>query len=126
MIKRDAYPYQFDETACKTKCNGLCCKEEGYVYLSETEIESIAGYLKIDKEQFLKLYTKKVFYKKKTALVDLHINGEIRCVFLDDNNRCEIYPVRPKQCREFPFWPHLKNKKKETLKKLCPGIEYAD
>jgi len=26
-----------------------------------------------------------------------------RCVFLDDLNRCSIYPIRPLVCRRFPF-----------------------
>ena len=73
------------------------------------------------RERFLKLYTKKVEYGKKIALIDLKIGQETRCVFLDDRNMCEIYPVRPRQCREFPFWKDLK----KEFKKLCPGIIYA-
>lgn len=126
MIKKEGFDFIFDETACQKKCKALCCKGNGYVFLSNKEINEIADYLNIDRETFLKLYTKKAIYGKRIALVDLRINGETRCVFLDDNDRCEIYEKRPKQCRDFPFWKHLSKKPKEELKKLCPGIVYAD
>jgi len=33
---------------------------------------------------------------------------EERCVFLEpQTNRCAVYPVRPSQCRTFPFWRDL-------------------
>ncbi len=125
MIKVKGFEYMFDEGACK-KCGALCCKGEGYVILSEDEIESISNYLKITVDKFVRLYTKKVEYGKKDALVDLKIAGETRCVFLNADNKCEIYAVRPKQCRTFPFWKNLKNKNIKELQRLCPGVVCAD
>lgn len=47
-------------------------------------------------------------------------NGD--CVFFDD--RCTIYPVRPTQCKTYPFW--FKNlRSEEAWRKTaaeCPGI----
>ena len=126
MLEKEGYPYKFDENACKTKCKALCCVGEGFVFLDEDEIKSIAQYLNLDTEIFLKLYTKKALYGHRIVLTDLKIGGQLKCVFLDSDNKCEIYPTRPKQCRAFPFWEHLKNRKKEELEKLCPGIIYAD
>ncbi len=126
MLEKKGYPYKFDENACKIKCKALCCVGEGFVFLDKDEIKSIAQYLNLDTETFKKLYTKKAVYGHKTVLIDLKIKGRLQCVFLDSDNKCEVYPVRPKQCRAFPFWEHLKNRKKDELKKLCPGIVYAD
>ena len=47
-------------------------------------------------------------------------NGD--CVFYDKG--CKIYPVRPTQCRTFPFWPEIV--KSPTSWKIaateCPGM----
>jgi len=119
MIKQKSFDFCFDETACKT-CKGKCCIGDGYVFLTDEDIENISEFLSIKREEFLKLYTRKV--NNRIALIDLVIKNEKRCVFLDDNYRCEIYPKRPKQCRDFPFWKSLKNKSLDEVKKLCPGI----
>ncbi len=119
MSKEDGFSFCFDKSACKI-CKGKCCIGEGYVFLTDEDIEGISNFLSLKKEEFLKLYTRKV--NGKTTLIDLAVKNEIRCVFLDDNYRCEIYTKRPKQCRDFPFWESLKNKSFDEVKKLCPGI----
>ncbi|MGI0406107.1 YkgJ family cysteine cluster protein [Helicobacter himalayensis] len=51
------------------------------------------------------------------------ING-IECIFFE-NGKCAIYPVRPKQCRDFPFWEShkiLDADSKEALELECKGI----
>ena len=30
-----------------------------------------------------------------------HVNG--KCIFLDENRKCGIYPIRPLMCKRFPF-----------------------
>ena len=119
MIKKEGFSFCFDENACKT-CKGKCCIGEGYVFLTDEDIEGISNFLSLKKKEFLRLYTRKV--NGRIALIDLVIKNEKRCVFLDDNYRCEIYPKRPKQCRDFPFWESLKDKSFDDVKKLCPGI----
>ena len=37
-----------------------------------------------------------------------------RCVFLGANGQCRVYPVRPVQCRTYPFWPEV----------LCSGTAW--
>ena len=46
------------------------------------------------------------------------------CRFLDEKNGCTIYPVRPMQCRTFPFWAsHFDSPEDlEFLKADCPGV----
>ncbi len=45
-----------------------------------------------------------------------------RCLFYDDG--CSIYPVRPDQCKTYPFWfENLRSVKKwRRLSRECPGI----
>ncbi len=50
-------------------------------------------------------------------------NG-IECIFFE-NGKCAIYPVRPKQCRDFPFWESHKILDADSKKALvleCKGI----
>lgn len=49
-------------------------------------------------------------------------NGD--CTFFDPETRgCRIYPVRPKQCRTWPFWnSHLESPEAwEAVCEECPG-----
>ena len=49
------------------------------------------------------------------------------CPFLE-GSRCGIYPVRPVQCRTFPFWSeNLSNRRSWTrLRRFCPGIDKGE
>lgn len=103
---------------CQSECSACCTLEGGYVYLNDEESASIASYLQVDKQDFLSSLTHEI--DGKTALLDGE-NGA--CVFLEDG-RCLIYPVRPLQCRTFPFWPeNLKDAASwQATKALCPGL----
>ncbi len=105
-----------------TQC-GNCCKNHGdyeYVYITEPEIRAIAGHLGLARKAFLDAYC----VKEPGEFVSLRMD-QPACPFLGDDNRCEIYPVRPKQCATWPFWEE--NLKRSTwegpVKECCPGID---
>lgn len=103
---------------CKKCCN-CCTGFPGYVWLNKKEIENIHKFLKISKEEFLKKYTRHIFTKISLK----EILPSYDCIFLKDK-KCQIYEVRPKQCRTYPFWPqNLKSKQawKDLVEKNCPG-----
>ncbi|MGR3973330.1 MAG: YkgJ family cysteine cluster protein [Candidatus Rhabdochlamydia sp.] len=82
-----------------TGCGQCCSKEPGYVWISPEEIQEMAKYLHLSEEEFRQNYTRSVFGR-------ISLNEDRRnydCVFLK-NNQCQIYPVRPKQCKTFPWW----------------------
>jgi uncharacterized protein len=103
---------------CQEDCSNCCKVSGGFVVVRDVEIEPIAKYLKLSADVFLKKYTREE--GKYTCLVDRE--GE-DCIFLKDD-KCSIYPVRPIQCRTFPFWPqNLKTEKRWILiEDECPGI----
>jgi Fe-S-cluster containining protein len=117
--KHIGFDYCFIDNYCKI-CKGYCCRGEGYVFLTQSDIEGIAAYLNLEKEQFLKTYTRK-FYDK-IALANIKVNGEYVCCFLDKEGLCEIYTKRPLQCRTFPFWDSMKELSLKELNQLCPAI----
>ena len=105
--------------AC-TQC-GNCCRNHGayaYVYLAEADVRAIARHLKLSRARFLERYC-----KREDGWVTLRMDAPA-CPFLQADNRCGIYPVRPKQCATWPFW--VENLKRAAwegpVKDCCPGI----
>jgi len=122
LMNEVGYDYSFDPNACES-CGGNCCTgESGYIYLNQNEIEAIAQHLELPLGVFKEEYLLKNGYKfsiKERKFGDSH-----DCLFFDREIKgCGIYPVRPIQCRTFPFWPYFKTHKDE-LEAECPGISF--
>lgn len=103
---------------CQENCSNCCKLPGGFVYLSEKETADIADYLDVRENLFLQWFTRII--DDKLCLVD---GGNEYCVFLEDN-KCSVYPVRPQQCRAYPFWrENLKSKARwRQTSEQCPGI----
>ncbi|MBJ7449113.1 MAG: YkgJ family cysteine cluster protein [Parachlamydiales bacterium] len=103
-----------------TGCGKCCTGSPGYVFLKEHEIDVIAEYLGLSLEEFGRKYLRQIghLYSLK------EIGKENDCIFLKDN-KCQIYPVRPTQCKTFPFWPRVLKDKKSWLETAneCEGID---
>jgi Fe-S-cluster containining protein len=94
------------------------------VWLSEEEAIQMAKHLGISEKEFLKKYTRLV--SGKLALLEKRKDAETYdCIFLKDK-QCMIYPVRPKQCQTFPWWPENLSSKEawEGLSSYCEGINH--
>jgi len=106
---RDGLPF-----AC-TQC-GHCCRIEGYVWMSETEIARVADYLGLEEHVFGGRYLMRV--GRRWSLKE---KPNFDCVFWDEG--CTIYPVRPTQCRTFPFWPENVRSLEQWREVVeeCPG-----
>ena len=120
IIKKEGYPYAFNQDACAT-CPGRCCTgESGYIYVTKEEIFKIAKILNLSVNDFGVKYLFKNGYKYSIK-EQLH-EGSYECVFYDrESNGCKIYEARPSQCITFPFWDYFKTHIDE-LKEECPGI----
>ncbi len=110
-------PVHFTCTAC-----GKCCATAGeyYVFLAPGEAEAIREHLGLSRSWFRRRYLASL---EEGELV-LAAGAEERCIFLDDNGRCNIYQVRPLQCRTYPFWPELVGSKRAWQREAarCEGI----
>lgn len=121
LLTKEGYKYKFAPSACEL-CEGACCTgESGYIWAKYSEIEKMADFLELTIEEFATMYLRKV--KWRYSIIEKRIDVEnYACIFFDDNlKRCTIYPVRPQQCRTFPFWETFKNNITE-VKKECPGV----
>lgn len=115
-------PWYSNGLRFECKRTGNCCKTHGqyeFVYLASGDVEAIANYRGLTQVEFLDKYC-----AKDDGYTILRID-EPACPFLNSENGCEIYPVRPKQCATWPFW-HENLKDPETwngpVKDCCAGI----
>jgi uncharacterized protein len=103
-----------------TGCGRCCTGNPGYVWVSKEEIAQIATHLQISIDLCMRRYIRQK--ELRLALIELP-KRNYDCVFLE-NNRCTIYPVRPRQCQTFPWWKEVLSSEKswEETAQLCNGI----
>jgi hypothetical protein len=101
-----------------TRCGDCCRGAPGYVWVNEEEIAAIARHLGEALEQVRAVYTRAV--RGRRSLRE-RSNGD--CIFWDATEGCTIYPVRPRQCRTWPFWESnvATPEAWERTCRICPG-----
>lgn len=73
-----------------------CCKQPGFVYLTEDDTDRLAKSLSVDIYTFTNWYCE---LQDRERLVLKKFEDE-SCVFLTSG--CSVYQSRPQQCRDFP------------------------
>lgn len=91
---------------------GICCKTCNAGILTD-ELGCICEYLKIDQHTFREKYGTKDTKDNPNGVKII-----IPCPFLDDDNNCIIYSVRPISCAIYPFSTTLL-----TIKPCEKGLE---
>lgn len=102
--------------ACQ-RCGNCCTGRAGMVRMAKAEMEQISRHLHLSEDAFQVRYCRLVGDQLSLKEKD---TGD--CIFYDQG--CTIYPVRPAQCRTFPFWVrNLRTEEawNETAKE-CHGI----
>lgn len=82
-----------------TQCGDCCTGAPGFVWVTDEELEAIANHLGRPLAEVRALHSRSA--RGKRTLREKN-NGD--CVFLDGKKGCTVYPVRPAQCRTWPFW----------------------
>ena len=102
-----------------SQCGDCCTGGPGVVWVTDDELKEIATYLDKPLGEIRLFHTRMV--RGRLSLTEFQ-NGD--CTFFDPEKRhCKVYPVRPTQCRTWPFWTsNLSSEEKwqETCK-YCPG-----
>ena len=119
-----------------TQCGNCCTGGPGFVWISKDEIVRLAEFLGITPEEMVERYCRKFdgsFSLKERRTPE----GNYDCVFLKEQQAgpdangiplrrrtCTIYPVRPLQCRTWPFWPENLAGPDAWARasKRCPGM----
>ena len=104
-ITQESHDIVFNEINCLDCAN--CCKTTGPLY-TEKDIERIAKHLRMKPSDFETKYLR-IDEDNEKVLQNLP------CFFLNEDNTCSIYDVRPKACREYP---HTDRKKVYQINNL--------
>ena len=92
----------------------------GYVYMTEEDVTNAARFLGLPQADFEASY---IYRTRHMRRIRKPRGKAKQCPFLDGAG-CGIHPVKPVQCRLFPFWPELVESPQEWRRtaKWCPGI----
>ena len=100
---------------------GRCCRgEPGAIFVTPEEEQALAVLHSVELEEF-----RRRFETGRWESPSLKEKERGECVFFSSpENRCSVYPIRPLQCRLFPFWPSILESLEEWEKtgSECPGI----
>jgi uncharacterized protein len=122
-----------------SQCGNCCTGGPGFVWVSQEEIVRLAEFLEITPEQTVERYCRKIAgrfsFKEKRG------PGGFDCIFLTEGEAtaiskdsiplrrkgCSIYPVRPLQCRTWPFWPENLDEPEawDRAAKRCHGMNHG-
>src|SRR5207302_11063965 len=80
-------------------CGNCCTGPPGYVWVNDEELAAIAAHRGEAVEMAEMLYTYRTAQGRS-----LREKANNDCIFYDCKEGCTIYPVRPRQCRTWPFW----------------------
>jgi hypothetical protein len=105
MIDSNSTPWYVVGLSFECLQCGACCAgpDEGYIWVTKPEIGFIAEYLHEPAEQLWGKYIKRM--GRRATIIEKPVSRN--CAFLTETNGgrgCGIYPVRPNQCRTWPFW----------------------
>lgn len=117
---RDGLPFR-----C-TQCGNCCTGAPGYVWVTVKEIEKIAEFLGRPGKGLTKKHVRGI--GRRYSLTEDAKTGD--CCFLETRDGvrgCSIYPVRPLQCRTWPFWKsNLRSPETwADAAENCPGMSYG-
>jgi hypothetical protein len=100
-MRQVGWPYK-EEFSCH-RC-GNCCRGDGYVAVTEGEIDRAARLLEIPTDEFIRRFCQRT----KSGGFELLSQGdpEGSCIFLFEERGlfgCRIQEAKPDQCKAFPF-----------------------
>ncbi len=106
-----------------TQCGNCCSGDPGYVWATKEEVRRIATFLGRSDGRLNGKHLRRVGLRYSLTEKD---NGD--CIFLKrdgDKTLCGIYPVRPLQCRTWPFWTqNLRSAAAwNDARRTCPGMD---
>jgi Fe-S-cluster containining protein len=102
---------------CQRGCTN-CCNMQGFVYLTEADLKRAAKFVGMPARAFETKYVYRTLHQMR-----FRKPRDKQCPFLVENG-CGIHPAKPTQCRTFPFWPEIVERRAtwNRTARYCPGI----
>ena len=119
MNELDQHRYFFDSGIrfqCQ-RCGACCTGAPGVIRVSDEEAMAIADFL----DQPVQEAIDALLYPWENGY-SIREDDDGRCLFYDEG--CRIYPVRPRQCRTFPFWTAILRSQDrwDSVRRSCRGV----
>ena len=92
---------RFECTGCGKCCYGT--PGSHYIKVTGEEMERIRDFLGVGQDWFRRRYIESL----EPGESGIRLNPDGACPFLDGDGKCSIYPIRPVQCRTYPFWAEI-------------------
>ena len=121
-----------------TQCGNCCTGGPGYVSISDEEIGRLAEHLRVSRDEIIQWYCRRIG-SQYSLKEKRNPQGHYDCIFLQEERApasrgdvvthtkrtCAIYPVRPLQCRTWPFWDgNLASAQNwRRASQHCPGMD---
>jgi Fe-S-cluster containining protein len=123
-----------------SQCGNCCSGAPGFVWISDEEVLKLAEFLHVSKAKVIERYCRTVSGRLSLKENRNPGHGGYDCIFLKEipakvtadagavahsTRGCSIYPVRPLQCRTWPFWRENISSPKawDLTKRKCPGMD---
>ncbi|MFQ5791888.1 MAG: YkgJ family cysteine cluster protein [Acidobacteriota bacterium] len=105
---------RFSCQQCHNCCRGA---QPGWVFVGPRQTERMARWLKLSLADF----RRRSLVRNPEGDTSLRLRPNGDCIFWDQG--CTIYPVRPRQCRTFPFWSENLESREAwaEVQKTCRG-----
>lgn len=105
-----------------TQC-AKCCTLPGFVFISWRELAAMATHLDMDCDTFREHAQVRWITDLGGWTIDT-TDGK-GCPLLEPEGGCRVHPVKPAQCRAFPFWPEMLDDACvwEQSKSYCEGLD---
>jgi uncharacterized protein len=96
-----------------SQCGNCCTGGPGFVWISRSEIATLAEYLGLTRLQVIRRYCRKVGRQFALKEIKNPRTGGYDCIFIKElpaigdahaRRICSVYESRPLQCRTWPFW----------------------
>ena len=126
-----------------SQCGNCCSGGPGYVFITRSELGKLAEYLGMARKEVVEKYCRRI--GKQLALKEIKHprHGGYDCIFIKEEPAqiesgsdkvvhskriCTVYPVRPLQCRTWPFWDgNLSSPKAwERASRTCLGMDRGE
>ncbi len=88
------------------------------MYLTEDDLKRAAKFTGMSAKAFESKYVYRTRHQMR-----LRKPPDKQCSFLQEHG-CSIHPAKPTQCRTFPFWPEIVERRSAWNRtgRYCPGI----
>ena len=104
-----------------TRC-GDCCRTPGIVELDLEELEALGHFLGQTPAQLLR----ELPLTWRPADQNFELVAVASCPLLAPDGHCSVEPVKPQQCRSYPFWPEITDTRRawRAEARRCEGIDH--